>query len=695
MQETLLVELLTEELPPKALNRLGEAFADGLFKGLVERKLVAADAAHTVFASPRRLALSVEGVLNRAPDASVREKIMPVAVALGPDGAPSPALLKKLAAKGIEASAVADFERAMDGKSESFFYTARVAGASLDEVLSALVADALKKLPIPKLMRWGDSTHQFVRPAHGLIQLHGSRVVPGEVLGLAAGNVTRGHRFMGERLVTIANASSYAATLAERGSVIASFAERRALIRAELARAAASVGGGAKAIEDEALLDEVTALVEHPTIYVGEFEAEFLAVPQECLILTMKQNQKYFPLLDAQGRLINKFLIVANINADIADNITGGNARVVRARLSDAKFFFDTDRKQRLEARLGKLESVVYHNRLGSQKLRVERLVALSGRIATHLKTDAAAAQRAALLAKADLVTEMVGEFPELQGIMGEYYALHDGESAVAAKAIEQHYHPRFAGDSLPEGNVAAAVALADKLDAMTGFFGIGEKPTGDKDPFGLRRAALGVLRILMETPLPLDLGDLIADAAAGFAPGVLATGFEAELLAFFHDRLRGVLRDTGASAEQVEAVLALDPTRIDVVPAKLAAVREFVTLPEAAALAAANKRIVNILKKAEGEIGEADVALLVEPAEKALFHAVVDLAPSVHSLVESGDYTAALKALAALRGAVDTFFDEVMVNAEEPLVRANRLALLRQLAGLTLQVADISRLSV
>ncbi len=694
MQETLLVELLTEELPPKALAKLGAAFAEGVVRGLVERKLVAEAPNYHVFATPRRLAVTVDNVLAQALEASVREKIMPVSVALGADGKPSPALIKKLSARGISLDAVEGFERAMDGKSETFFYTAQVPGAALDAVLSGIVADALKRLPIPKVMRWGDATHQFVRPVHGLVQLHGERVIPGEVLGLVAGNVTRGHRFMGKPQFAIPSASAYARTLFEEGSVVASFDARRSLIQRELAKAASSVGG-AQPVEDAALLDEVTALVEHPTVYVGEFESEFLAVPQECLILTMKQNQKYFPLLDARGTLLNKFLIVANIRADIADNITGGNARVVRARLSDAKFFFDTDRKQKLDSRLEKLASVVYHNKLGSQLQRVTRLETLAGRIAGRLGSDAAAAMRAARLAKADLVTEMVGEFPELQGIMGEYYAAHDGETAEVANAIEQHYHPRFAGDSLPQGNVAASVALADKLDAIVGFFGINEKPTGDKDPFGLRRAALGVLRILMETPLPLDLAALIADVAAGFTPGVLTLGFEADLIAFFHDRLRGVLRETGASAEQVEAVLALGPTRVDLVQAKLAAVREFVTMPEAEALASANKRIVNILRKAEEAIGTPDVALLAEPAEKTLFHAVIELAPIVRSLVDNEDYTAALKALAGLRAAVDTFFDQVMVNADEPLIRANRLALLSELAKMTNAVADISRLSV
>ncbi|MCX9157720.1 glycine--tRNA ligase subunit beta [Niveibacterium sp. 24ML] len=693
MQDTLLVELLTEELPPKALARLGEAFADGIVKGLVAHKLVGAAPEFQAFASPRRLAVTVSGVAAQAADAQVREKIMPVSVALTADGTPSPALLKKLEAKGISADAVAGFERAMDGKSETFFHTMTVPGASLDSVLAGIVGESVKKLPIPKVMRWGDSTHQFVRPVHGLIQLHGSRVVPGEVLGLAAGNTTRGHRFLGEGAVTVESAEAYARTLFEKGSVVASFEARRSLIAQELAKAAAQVG--AHPVEDAALLDEVTALVEHPTVYVGEFEAEFLAVPQECLILTMKQNQKYFPLLDAAGKLINKFLIVANIKADIADNITGGNARVVRARLSDAKFFFDTDRKAKIDSRLPRLANVVYHNKLGSVLDRIGRIEALAGKIAARLHADVAAAQRAARLAKADLVTEMVGEFPELQGIMGEYYARHDGEGEVVAQAIEQHYHPRFAGDSLPQGNVACAVALADKLDALVGFYAIGEKPTGDKDPFGLRRAALGALRILIEAQLPLELNALLADAAVGFAAEHKAAESIPALVEFIGDRLRNLLREQGTPVEQVDAVLAALPARVSDVPAKLAAVAEFVALPEAAALAAANKRIVNILKKAEGAIGEIDVALLVEPAEKALAHAVIEAAPLQRSLIENADYTGSLKALAELRGAVDTFFEEVMVNHDEPLIRANRLALLKQLAGMMNAVADISRLSV
>ncbi|WP_288023595.1 glycine--tRNA ligase subunit beta, partial [Thauera sp.] len=512
-----------------------------------------------------------------------------------------------------------------------------------------------------------------------------------------AGRTTRGHRFMSRGDIELATADAYEPTLLAEGKVIPCFAERRADIERQLLAEAAKQGArlGASREDYADLLDEVAALVEHPTVYVGQFEAEFLAVPQECLILTMRANQKYFPLFDGAGKLLNRFLIVSNMQVADPSNIVAGNARVVRPRLSDARFFFEQDKKQKLEARLPRLAPVVYHNKLGSQLERVERLEALAGAIVAQLHGDVAAAKRAARLAKADLVTDMVGEFPELQGIMGRYYALADGEGQVVADAIQAHYQPRFAGDELPAGNVAAAVALADKLDALVGFFGIGMVPTGDKDPFALRRAALGVLRILIEAPLPLELPKLIDTAAAGFKPGLLtAEGFAAQLQDFMFERLKNLLRETGRDGAVIDAVLALKPVRIDLVPAKLAAVEAFRALPEAEALAAANKRIVNILKKAEGAPGEPDLALLQEEAEKALFRQVVEVAPLVRSHVANEDYTAALCALAGLRAAVDQFFEDVMVMAEEPLTRANRLALLAQLAGLMNQVADISRLS-
>ncbi|WP_153111787.1 glycine--tRNA ligase subunit beta [Propionivibrio limicola] len=693
MNATLLVELLTEELPPKALSRLGEVFANQILLGLSDRNLVAANSAYRWFATPRRLAIQVPHVQATAPDATAFEKIMPVSVALDASGQPTQALKKKLEAKGIALSEVGKFEKRMDGKAEAFFYKATVKGAKLDEVLAGIVAEALKKLPIPKVMRWGDTDHQFVRPVHGLVQLHGDRVVPGELLGLTSRNTTRGHRFLSAGDITLPNADSYAEVLKSPGKVVVEFAERRASIAAQLDAKAKELN--ATINPSEGLLDEVTALVEWPVVYVGEFESEFLEVPQECLILTMQQNQKYFPLLDASKKLINKFLIVSNMQVDDPKHIVGGNARVVRPRLSDARFFFNQDRKATLASRLDKLASVVYHNKIGSVLQRVERLEALAQKIAVHLNANASLAARAGRLAKADLVTDMVGEFPELQGIMGRYYALHDGEDAHVADAIQSHYQPRFAGDALPAGNIACAAALADKLDALVGFFGIGQIPTGDKDPFGLRRAALGVLRILMETPLPLDLATLIADAAAGFPANVLTQPVAEPLLDFMHDRLRGLLKDAGHAQDAIEAVLAQRPTRIDLVPAKLDAVRDFLHLPEALALAAANKRIGNILKKAEGNLPEPDVALLQEPAEKALFERVVLLAPLVHSHVANEDYGDALKVLASVRAEVDQFFEDVMVNVDEPLIRGNRLGLLKSLFDQLNAVADISKLGV
>ncbi|MDR2787932.1 MAG: glycine--tRNA ligase subunit beta [Candidatus Accumulibacter sp.] len=688
---TLLVELLTEELPPKALPRLGEVFARQVHAGIAERKLVSGDSPHEWFATPRRLAIRAPNVLAVAPDAVVFEKIMPVSVALDASGQPTPALRKKLEARGIPLDAVATFEKRMDGKSESFFYKATVPGARLDEALPGIVAEALKKLPIPKLMRWGDSEHQFVRPAHGLVLLHGDRLVPGEVLGLSSRKVTFGHRFLSLGEIAIDHADAYADTLRTQGKVIAGFAERRAAIVAQLD---ARAGESNAAIDPpEELLDEVTALVEWPAVYVGEFEAEYLDVPQECLILTMQRNQKYFPLLDAGKKLLNRFLIVSNMRVDDPRHIIDGNARVVRPRLADARFFYDQDRRTPLASRLPRLDDVVYHNRIGSVRQRVGRLEALSRGIATLLSADAGLAARAALLSKADLITGMVGEFPELQGIMGRYYARHDGEDERVADAIRDHYQPRFAGDALPEGRLACAVALADKLDALTGFFGIGLIPTGDRDPFGLRRAALGVLRILMETPLPLDLAELIVAAQTGFAAGVLTQPVAEPLHDFMLDRLRGLVRDAGYAPDVIESVLVQRPTRIDRVPLRLAAVRDFLRLPEAPALAAANKRIGNILRKASGDLPEPDAALLRESAEKALFERIAWLAPVLGSRVADEDYAGALKALASVRVEVDRFFDEVLVNVDEPALRANRLGLLEVLFAQLNAVADISRL--
>jgi len=694
MNATLLVELLTEELPPKALARLGEVFAHQIHVGLSDRNLVSASGSYEWFATPRRLAIKVPQVLAVAPDATAFEKIMPVSVALDASGQPSPALKKKLEAKGIPLSAIATFEKRMDGKSETFFYKATVTGAKLDDVLAGIVADALKKLPIPKVMRWGDSDHQFVRPVHGLVMLHGDRVVPGEVLGLASRNITRGHRFLSSGNIVLKNAEDYSAVLKSEGKVVASFAERRASIAAQLDAKAGELK--ATMNPSDGLLDEVTALVEWPVVYVGEFEAEYLEVPQECLILTMQQNQKYFPLFDASKKLLNKFLIVSNMQVDDPKHIIGGNARVVRPRLSDARFFFNQDLKNGFVTRAIKLGSVVYHNKLGSLGDRANRLGVIAAFVAEKLGANAMLARNAGLMCKVDLLTDMVGEFPELQGVMGRYYAQHEGAKPEVVEAMDQHYRPRFAGDVLPEGNVSCAVALADKMEALVGFFGIGQIPTGDKDPFGLRRAALGVLRILMEKPLPLDLGEMIAAASSAFPSGMLASsGFAEQLHDFMLDRLRGLLKDAGHAQDVIEAVLTQRPTRIDLVPAKLAAVRDFLHLPEALALAAANKRIGNILKKAEGTLPEPDMALLQESAEKALFERIVLIAPLVGSHVANEDYADALKVLASVRAEVDKFFEDVMVNVDEPLIRANRLGLLKSLYNQLNAVADISKLGV
>jgi glycyl-tRNA synthetase beta chain len=595
---------------------------------------------------------------------------------------------------------VSSLKRASDGKSEALFHDSVAKGMTLTLGLQKALWEALDSLPIPKVMSYqladGWSSVSFVRPVHGLVALHGAEVVPIHMFGLAAGSITQGHRFEAAASpVSLKDADSYAAQMANEGAVIASFEARRAEIERQLHAAATSVGGGARPVEDDALLDEVTALVERPNVLVGRFDESFLGVPQECLILTMKANQKYFPLLDAGGRLTNRFLIVSNIRPADPGAVIGGNERVVRPRLADAKFFFDQDRKKTLESRVAKLGSVVYHNKLGTQLERVNRIRKLAGEIARQLNASHELAERAGQLCKADLLTDMVGEFPELQGIMGQYYARHDGEREEVARAVEQHYWPRFAGDALPQDNIGAAVALADKLDTLVGIYGIGLTPTGDKDPFGLRRHALGVLRILAEKALPLDLVQLLQLAKSLFPAEMLADSVAVDVHGFMLERLKGYLRDKGFAPDEIDAVVSQAPTRIDLVVPRILAVRAFKKLPEAEALAAANKRIQNILRKAgETPIGEPDLALMSEAAEKTLFGAVNDLAPRVVSSVNNGGYTEALTALAGVRAEVDTFFDQVMVMADEPQLRNNRLALLKGLGELMNQVADISRLA-
>lgn len=696
--QNLLVELFVEELPPKALKKLGDAFAGVLFEQLKAQGLTAADSALTAFASPRRLAAHVTAVAAQAADKAVSQKLMPVTVGLDASGNATPALLKKLQALGADASAVAGLKRAPDGKAEALFYDSNVKGATLTEGLQKALLEAIAKLPIPKVMTYqladGWSDVKFVRPAHGLVALHGSSVVAIEALGLKAGNITHGHRFEAAvDPVVLKDADSYAATLQKDGAVIASFAARKAEIIKQLAAAAAKVGGGARAIEDDALLDEVTALVERPNVLVCEFEKEFLGVPQECLILTMKANQKYFPLLDASGKLTNKFLVVSNISPTDASAVIGGNERVVRPRLADAKFFFDQDRKKTLASRVEGLGKVVYHNKLGTQGERTQRVRAIAEGIAKQLNANVADVQRAAELAKTDLVTDMVGEFPELQGTMGRYYALNDGLNADVADAIEDHYKPRFAGDELPRNTIGVIVALADKLETLVGMFGIGNLPTGDKDPFALRRHALGVIRMLVEKDLPLGLLELVQGAQPVFGDKIQDASIA--LADFIYDRLAGSLREQGYSAQEVDAVLALKPQRLGDVAKRLSAVRAFAALPEAPALAAANKRVGNILKKAEGTV-EAAVKpeLLQEAAEKSLADALNTVGPKAEAAFASGDYAASLQALAALKAPVDAFFDGVMVNAEDPALRANRLGLLATLHQAMNRVADLSKLA-
>nr|MDP2190714.1 glycine--tRNA ligase subunit beta [Rhodoferax sp.] len=741
--QNLLVELFVEELPPKALKKLGDAFATQLAEQLRAQGLASAESVVTAYASPRRLGAHISQVWRKAADKAVQQKLMPVSVGLNASGQATPALLKKLQALGVDvsdpAATVAALRKAPDGKAEALFYDSLVSGATLDTGLQKALQEAIAKLPIPKVMSYqletdcelpGWSSVHFVRPAHGLVALHGSTVVPVKVLGLTAGNSTQGHRFeTAVSPVVIAHADSYAATLAQDGAVIAGFDQRRFEIVSQLARAAEKLGPSYQVLMDEDLLSEVTGLVERPNVLVCEFEEQFLDVPQECLILTMKANQKYFPLLDAQGKLTNKFLVVSNISPADASAVIGGNERVVRPRLADAKFFFDQDRKKTLESRVAGLDKVVYHNKLGTQGERVLRVRAIAKAIGQQLGGDALAAQadQAANLAKSDLVTDMVGEFPELQGIMGGYYARHDGLSEDIAFAIEDHYKPRFAGDTLPRNQVGVVVALADKLETLVGMFGIGNVPTGDKDPFALRRHALGVIRMLVENDLALSLTNIVRDAVLilddeelqkkwsltqheialaemqrkgiggsighGYAKFQIDKNTANEVSSFIYDRLAGSLREQGYSAQEVDAVLALRPQRLGNIPKRLAAVRAFAALPESQALAAANKRISNILKKAQDVDPHVSEVLLKEPAEIALYAAMKDVAPKAKAQFEAGDYTASLQTLAALRAPVDAFFDGVMVNAEEMDLRLNRQGLLKSLFDAMNRVADLSKL--
>lgn len=694
---TLLIELLTEELPPKALARLGEAFARGLFDGLSAQGLLEEGAAVEGFATPRRLAASITGVRRTAPDRELREKVLPVTIAFDAEGKPAAPLVKKLAALaktvGVEAIAAESLERGPDGKAEALFYRYTARGAVLADGLQTALSQTIANLPIPKVMTYqrpnGENV-QFVRPAHKLIALLDSEVIPVSAFGLQSGNVTLGHRFLSAGEIVIQDAASYASTLESQGKVIAGYGKRKEAIRAELLKTA----GADTVVMPEALLDEVNALVEWPVVYPCHFEEAFLAVPQECLILTMQTNQKYFALTDAQGHLRNRFLIVSNIATDTPEAIIQGNERVVRPRLADARFFFEQDKKKPLADRVPLLSRVVYHNKIGTQLERVSRLQAIAGQLAEKLGADVAHASRGALLAKADLLTDMVGEFPELQGTMGTYYARHDGEPDDVALACSEHYQPRFAGDALPSTATGTVVALADKLETLVGIWGIGLQPTGEKDPFALRRHALGILRMLIEKPLALTIDDALQIAAASFDGIAAVKPNLAAITDFLYDRLRGYLKDKGYSTNEVEAVVSQRPQRLDDIVARLEAVRAFAALPQAEALAAANKRITNILKKTDVAIGAVQPPLLKEDAELALHQSVVSAEPQVHDAFARGDFTTALKTLAGLREAVDTFFDGVMVMADDTALRDNRLALLAELHGLMNRVADISKLA-
>ncbi|HTJ54632.1 MAG TPA: glycine--tRNA ligase subunit beta [Nitrosospira sp.] len=718
----LLVELLVEELPPKSLKKLGDSFAERLLAGLKMHGLATDDSAVTSFASPRRLAVHIGNVASQAPDKSVSHRLVPVAVGLDANGQATPALRKKLSGlPGHSASVpISRLRRALDGKVEAFFFDSIVKGAELAEGLQKALDVALANLPIARMMAYqlgdGWTTVDFVRPAHSLVALHGAEVISVSVLGLNAGRETQGHRFESSSSpIVLTDADSYAQQLESEGAVIASFEKRRDEIARQLAAAAEE---GLEPVDDPVLLDEVTALVERPNVLVGQFESEFLNVPQECLILTMKINQKYFPLLDANGRLSHKFLVVSNIHPTDANQIIAGNERVLRSRLADAKFFFDQDRKKTLASRVEALREVVYHNKLGTQADRVERIWAIAQAIGLQLGGNELAAQaaEAAMLSKADLLTGMVNEFPELQGIMGGYYAKHDGLAEDVAHAIEDHYKPRFAGDELPRNMVGICIALADKLEALVGMFGIGQVPTGDKDPFALRRHALGVIRILIEKELPLSLDTVLKQASSTF--GRRITDASETLNHFIYERLRhyfsigyfdeaafssgkrcylaDATNQAGFSPQQIDAVLALRPQRLDDVRKRLGAVHAFALLPEAESLAATNKRVGNILKKAGISVaGEVETGLLQAPAEQALYQALRRIVPQADAAFDGGDYSGSLRLLATLKQPVDDFFDHVMVNVEDEVLRTNRLALLAHLRQAMNRVADISRLAV
>ena len=686
MKENFLVEIGTEELPPKALKTLATSFADNVEAELNQAGLTFDKIEW--FAAPRRLAVKVLDLSTQQPSKEIEKRGPAVSAAFDAEGKPTKAAEGWARGCGIT---VEQAERIATDKGEWLVHRAKIEGQPTKNLLNGIVANALVKLPIPKPMRWADKTVQFIRPVHTVTMLLGDELIEGEILGVASARTIRGHRFLGEKEFDIQHADQYPQLLREKGSVVADFNERKAEILAKSQAKATALGGVADI--EESLLEEVTSLVEYPNVLAAKFEERFLAVPSEALVYTMKGDQKYLPIYDKDGKLLPHFIFVSNINPEDPTAIIEGNEKVVRPRLTDAEFFFKTDLKQKLVDRLPRLETVLFQQQLGTLKDKTDRIEQLAGEIAKQIGADEAKAKRAGLLSKCDLMTNMVFEFTDTQGVMGMHYARHDGEDEEVAVALNEQYMPRFAGDELPKSLVASAVALADKFDTLTGIFGIGQAPKGSADPFALRRAALGALRIIVEKNLPLDLEDLVKKSAALFGDKLTNQNVVADVVDFMLGRFRAWYQDEGIAVDVIQAVLARRPTRPADFDARVRAVSHFRTLDSAEALAAANKRVANILAKAEGDIGAVDVALCIEPAEQVLAQSVLSLAKEVQPLIAQGEYTAVLDKLAGLRQPVDNFFDNVMVNAEDAKLRQNRLAILNTLQGLFLQIADISLL--
>ena len=682
--QNFLVEIGTEELPPKALKTLATSFADNVEAELNQAGLTFDKIEW--FAAPRRLAVKVLNLATQQPSKEIEKRGPAVSAAFDAEGKPTKAAEGWARGCGIT---VEQAERIANDKGEWLVHRAKIEGQPTKNLLNDIVANALAKLPIPKPMRWADKTVQFIRPVHTVTMLLGDELIEGEILGVSSARTIRGHRFLGEKEFEIQHADQYPQLLREKGSVVADFNERKAEILAKSQAKATALGGVADI--EESFLEEVTSLVEYPNVLAAKFEERFLAVPAEALVYTMKGDQKYFPIYDKDGKLLPHFIFVSNINPEDPTAIIEGNEKVVRPRLTDAEFFFKTDLKQKLVDRLPRLETVLFQQQLGTLKDKTDRIEQLAGEIAKQIGADEAKAKRAGLLSKCDLMTNMVFEFTDTQGVMGMHYARHDGEDEEVAVALNEQYMPRFAGDELPKSLVASAVALADKFDTLTGIFGIGQAPKGSADPFALRRAALGALRIIVEKNLPLDLEDLVKKSAALFGDKLTNQSVVADVVDFMLGRFRAWYQDEGIAVDVIQAVLARRPTRPADFDARVRAVSHFRTLDSAEALAAANKRVSNILAKADAAIGEINLTACVEPAEKALAEAVLALRTEVQPLIAQGDYTAVLDKLANLRAPVDSFFDNVMVNAEDPALRQNRLAILNTLQGLFLQVADIS----